>query len=492
MKTILITAILLLSFQSFSQNYKLFNASSKKVYSNYPLPDSTFSITFDSVQLIGTDSVYFNFTQPGNLITSSNCQFWASPECTKQDRPTWLGSRVHYDNAFKYKFFTLSGDSLVFDFSFNAVGPVLFYESLAEKFFLTFEKTDTITVLNYSDSARFYKITHTDSFGNPVNSPLNGKQLIIGKNLGLVQFLQIDAFPIVLNSVYLFGNISPDLGLAKLTNGIIYDYAVGDVYQYHEIVHYNYGPPGQDADRFIRYTIIDKLVSSDSIFYTAGRYIFEKEASTTVNDTVVLKYKTSQLIAQIPYEYINPDEFFFTKRSMRFENYCGVKCWTYRVNPNRGLGYCSFNNCWGSQDVPGPPPTEADIYTLGMGLYSSLYSEAIINWNDLGYYHSSALIYSQKNGVECGKEAFLGMDENPATGKLFSVYPVPVKEYLTIEIVELDGSWLSIRTVNGQEVMKQQLHNRITQIDLSNLKSGIYLVRLTSDKSVFVEKIIKE
>lgn len=492
MKTALTFALLFITIASFSQDYKLFNATSKKVYTNYPVPDTTFSIAFDSVRMVGTDSVYYNFKQTGNIIPSEICHFWGGPECTKQDRATWLGSKIIYHNNLKYTFFTQNSDPLSFDFSVNTGDSALIFENTTEKFYLTFAKSDTITVLNFQDSARFYALIHTDVSGVTINSSLNQKQVIIAKNLGLVQFFQVDAFPEVLNPVYLLGNQSPDLGLAKLTNGIIYDYAVGDVFQYHEIVHYNYSPPGQDADLYIRYTITGKEVSADSVYYTAVKHIFEPGNPIETNDFITMKYKADEVIAQIPYEYTNPADFPFISRSLHYENYCGAKRWTYRVKPNQGLRYCSIDNCWGSNDVPGPAPTQEDVYTSGLGLYYSIYWENVINWNDQGYHHTSELIYSRKNEIECGTEAFLGLDENPADANLFTVYPIPAKDFLNIETVNQKNCRLSIQTINGQEVQKQLLENTFTQINISSLKSGIYLVKLTTDDAVWVEMIVKE
>jgi len=492
MKSFLTITLLSLSVLAVGQDYKLFNASSRKVFTNYPIPDSTLSIAFDSVRLVGTDSVYYNFTQTGIIIPSDTCHFWGGQECIKQDRATWLGSRVIYNNASIYKFFTANNDSLNFDFSVTAGDSALIFENTTDKLYLAFAKTDTITVLNFQDSARFYTIIHTDASGNTINSLLNQKHIIIAKTLGLVQFFQVNAFPEVLNPVYLLGNVSPDLGLAKLTNETVYNFAVGDVFQYHDVVHHNYGPPGQEADLYTRYTITGKVVLSDSVYYTAVKHIFEPGNPVETNDFIMLKYKTNEIIAQIPYEYTNPADFPFISHSLRYENYCGTKRWTYRVKPNQGLRYCSIDNCWGANDVPGPAPTQEDVYTLGFGLFYSIYSEGVINWNSPGYHHTSELIFSRKNGVECGTEAFLGVDENPAGRSLFSVYPVPAKDILTIETSNLKNCWLSIQTINGREVQKQLLVNPVEQVTISSLKSGIYLVKLTTDKTVWVEMIVKE
>lgn len=73
-----------------------------------------------------------------------------------------------------------------------------------------------------------------------------------------------------------------------------------------------------------------------------------------------------------------------------------------------------------------------------------------------------------------------------------SIYPNPAFESITIETsLMIKESVLSIYNVNGQELIKQEIKDRKTQIDISKLTSGIYFVKLISDKTVEVIKIIK-
>jgi hypothetical protein len=491
MKYVLIFSLLILSLLSFSQEYKLFNASSKKVYTNYPVADSTFSIAFDSASMAGNDSVYYNFTRLGNITTSDTCQFWGSQECFRQDYPSWLGPEVVYNNSSSYTFFNVAGNTLNFDFSVSGTDSALFYRNSTEQFYIQFYKSDTLTVLNYTDSVRVYTIIHTDSLGNDINSAINGKKIIIAKNLGLVQFLQIDAFPDLLNSVYLLGNESPDLGFAKLTNEDLYSYAIGDEFQLYDYLHYNFPTP-DNHERYIKYTVLSKMLTADSINYVAERYIFDKGSSAFTNEIVELKYERNKIIAEIPFDYLKP-EYYFVTRKLYLNNYCGTKLWTYDVKQNRGLRYCSIDNCWGNNDVPGPAPEEETTYSCGMGIYFSLYADAIISPSPTSdYIHSQSIIYFKKDGIICGNESYLGINENSAADKLFSIYPVPAKEFIRVLIPKAKSSWLTISSINGREVMKQQLFDPATQIDISKLTVGIYLVKLVSDQSVAVKKITKQ
>ena len=73
----------------------------------------------------------------------------------------------------------------------------------------------------------------------------------------------------------------------------------------------------------------------------------------------------------------------------------------------------------------------------------------------------------------------------------FIFYPNPVKNNLIIE-TSFKGSILSISDINGEEMMKQQLKESKTQIDLSRLHNGVYFVKVINNKTSVVKKIIKE
>jgi len=74
-----------------------------------------------------------------------------------------------------------------------------------------------------------------------------------------------------------------------------------------------------------------------------------------------------------------------------------------------------------------------------------------------------------------------------------NIYPNPVNENLNIEVSSLaKNSLFSLSSVNGQELLQKQITTAKTQIDISTLPSGIYFIRFISDKTVEVEKIIKQ
>ena len=78
-------------------------------------------------------------------------------------------------------------------------------------------------------------------------------------------------------------------------------------------------------------------------------------------------------------------------------------------------------------------------------------------------------------------------------GEDFKIYPTPANGAITIEINNLTKeNTLTILNISGQELIRQQIKESKTQLDINNLTSGVYFLKLITDKTVEVRKIIKE
>ena len=71
-----------------------------------------------------------------------------------------------------------------------------------------------------------------------------------------------------------------------------------------------------------------------------------------------------------------------------------------------------------------------------------------------------------------------------------TVYPNPASTHITIE-TSSQGQ-VSIINLQGQELMSQQITQPKTEIDISSLPSGVYLVKLVGEKGVQVGKLVIE
>jgi len=77
--------------------------------------------------------------------------------------------------------------------------------------------------------------------------------------------------------------------------------------------------------------------------------------------------------------------------------------------------------------------------------------------------------------------------------QLIIVYPNPAKNTLIIKTFgNLKDVHFTFLNINGQEIMKQQIKENETEIDISKLTSGVYFVKLVKDMNAEVKKIIIE
>ncbi len=71
------------------------------------------------------------------------------------------------------------------------------------------------------------------------------------------------------------------------------------------------------------------------------------------------------------------------------------------------------------------------------------------------------------------------------------LYPNPVNDFLTIKLPYYTNAEASIYNILGKKIMNKSFSGVSNQIDISNLKSGIYLVNITSENSSVTKKVVK-
>lgn len=83
--------------------------------------------------------------------------------------------------------------------------------------------------------------------------------------------------------------------------------------------------------------------------------------------------------------------------------------------------------------------------------------------------------------IETKEENFFIAYPNPSKDKVFLKLSFAIKECV-----------LTLFDLNGRELIREQINNNDTQIDISSLSKGIYYIKLINDNSVFVKKILKK
>jgi photosystem II stability/assembly factor-like uncharacterized protein len=84
----------------------------------------------------------------------------------------------------------------------------------------------------------------------------------------------------------------------------------------------------------------------------------------------------------------------------------------------------------------------------------------------------------------------VGVKNQPHTSNLLKIYPNPASNKIIIE--NSGEGLLSIQNLYGQELLNQHMSDASSQIDINRLPSGIYIMKLTNEKTMQVRKFIKE
>ncbi|NML40012.1 T9SS type A sorting domain-containing protein [Chitinophaga sp. G-6-1-13] len=96
-----------------------------------------------------------------------------------------------------------------------------------------------------------------------------------------------------------------------------------------------------------------------------------------------------------------------------------------------------------------------------------------------------------ENDVVVSKE---GIDSKESKGQKVDVFPNPVNNIVNINLTGFTGkSEVSMLDVNGREVLRREIGIVNSQLDISALPPGIYLIRVKNGvKQVYLKKIVKQ
>ena len=106
------------------------------------------------------------------------------------------------------------------------------------------------------------------------------------------------------------------------------------------------------------------------------------------------------------------------------------------------------------------------------------------------------------NGAGCNsqeeiiEDCAFGIGESSVINQqsLANIYPNPTHSSITIELPTQPSknTSLTLSNTNGQQLITQPITEPQTEIDISHLPVGIYIVKIWNDKDVMVRKVIKQ
>lgn len=92
-----------------------------------------------------------------------------------------------------------------------------------------------------------------------------------------------------------------------------------------------------------------------------------------------------------------------------------------------------------------------------------------------------------------GKQKTVLGVRNVANSKLVKLYPNPASDQLQVTLAESAGNVLALELVDylGRTLFTQKVKGFEQSVDVKNLAAGVYMIRCTTDKGVYINKFVK-
>lgn len=430
-------------------------------------------VRVDSVKVLGNDSIYYLFHVARGMDI-------AGP--TDTNGAHWLGKNVQMQPDGTHLFFNHWNDTVIINTQAQLNDSWLIYTDTTKIYYTaTVTAIDTMTVLGVLDSVKIISIKAFGPSGIIASDLLNGRQIILSKNNGIVKTVELYLFPLrdVTQSKYGFdyyfseytsqcGGVDTNVIQFSLFDFLppreteIYDFAKGDIFLSSDS--WFSLPPTWYLKK-----IVDKIVTASEVKYVVNGWHQENTTGApnghTTNwfiDTIrarnIFIFPT---VAKMPEEWFLQGLYFYDKSDTSF---CVNGKYTIRAGHLLKSGELNF-----FEACPGEGQ-----FKLGLGeiFDRSCLGPPNFRIQELGSYY--------KNGYSCHGYPSLSA-ENIIMNEKLLVYPNPADEYISIAASE--GCVISIFNSTGQSITSLALGSSMQKINVSGYPAGIYFITVRNNKA---------
>ena len=476
----------------------------------------------DSVKMTGSDSVIYNFrTYRENL--SSGC-------AVMPFAPSWLGDKVIVRTDGTNLLFNKHKDTITINTkaAINDSWTVLHLMG-GQKITGKIISITQETILGQTDSVKTIRLEKQDQSGMPLADTINGKEICLGKRLGLTKTLDFFAFPSDTAQLNLLGMENPVVGYTVPTWGQIYDFEIGDEFHY-EYTTVDNGSPywSNNCHGAVSFknsktieTITAKTQGQDSVTYTFHiqeiyhyNYFTHNYYPPDYNyDTIIIRqYDSTRTYYDLnskadslyPEEFraeqnqwygrgrpgtmLQNDSIYLNRMRIKFY-YSDEGIYTFDSIDNNGCSHHSYHlspNCGDTWHQ----------YTSGCGKTFAHNRCQDMCWD---YKTQLKLVYYKKGTEQWGvpwSQSVMLSTKNQQKDFDCSVSPNPNSGNFSIKL-NLTGKTI-VKVVN---IFGQMVFNRETNLSEINTKipvniekegKGIYFVQIKSEHGTFTKKVVVE
>lgn len=468
--------------------YELFNSKSE-LFFNKPGVNELVGLKPDSTKLFATDSIYYHYRIVAN----------ATGSCSVNGRAiSWLGQRTVRTVNNDFIFFNQQNDSIIIKPLMPLNASWIYYRYPNGDYIKATVSLRQIeaTFDGLSDTVKTISFQAYNSSDAPITNLINSKLFKIARTLGVIKMGNIYNFPAdTAVCSRCFGK--------RLTVKDITDHNVGDILQRFDYSGTMNQPnsPNNKSITTIRYLSkaspnINTAVYTVSVTVNTTKYHpYSGYTYTTTTGTQTLteinlnNYVDKQMPQQFrPYGQITPTNNIVYGSKIVYNGFKN----SGNCQSRFGASYYTCILMTGSSDsCLGPSVSCPDgnnfAYYYGLGYYSGQ-----------GSYSGSPLvygypIYSNAINLNCGAMDITNLKKNLLDSD-FTLSPNPVRENLKISN-DLFNNILEINIVDlmGKEVILVKPNNNFNPvINVSELKNGIYFLRIKTESGQVSKKFIKE
>ncbi|HRW69231.1 T9SS type A sorting domain-containing protein [Lentimicrobium sp.] len=497
------------SYMLVGQNFKVVNTDGV-TYLKASAGPEIIAIRIDSVAQNGDQTEYYNIRQMRE--TNSGC--WIT------NGASWLGDKVteYPDGKTQFIFYPFSpGDSNDVFTIFSQAGTgdswPFYYAHVSNTYSYveaTVDHTEETELNGLTDTVKFIVLYCRDAAGNIVDNPVNGQEIMLSRNNGLLSIPKLDEFRNHPEFYTFIGKVNPEVGSVLPGTLEIFDFQPED--EFHTLAYYKTLPPYSRIEthqEIKRYLTRYDSPSGDTVTYTYERcYSTHVEYMGSHNYWSRIDTVTEKIIPALkPYLEKEPLESFQHNSGPGWGD-----SWSYNTGEHtleygylpEGLTGKVFAD-WNSWEPSffDPDCLQSILIDLGCYYYEHYYRGLGGPYHDCWDFWSSSyhkLRYYKKGDISwglplsCDSLLLVGVagHELPRTPK---VYPNPATSYVTLSLASGNQLPAEFRLYDntGRLVLVRQHRHPEETINIELLAPGCYYYRwISSSGNAAAGKLIRQ
>jgi hypothetical protein len=467
---------------------------------NWWFYENTHAITEDSVWQNGSWRTVASY--PEATIATN----WF--DCLAFDT-TWVGLKIEQDTTtFETRFFNTLGDTIEF-YPNATVGQTAVFCRLWNGHIIRGLVASTVQMnfLSVTDSVKIITLAAEDAMATPVVHQINGKQIHLAKQHGVIRGYAWRDFPADTLSYSLSGMSNPSIGAHNIQAAQIFDFNIGDRFDWYEGTNSN-AMQFPTMYHYYSRVITSKTVNGDTITYGYTQDYVQKIGTTIMTQLwgqtgsvqyITTVYDTTYKFYEQPFELgAAPDStlFFYTNE------YATMPYAPSVVNGRQLKGfYSEYPYYWDSNSQCfigatvsfGPCDGYESVYGDGIGkVHGSGGSATCFSMFNLVYYSKG----NETWGTPHNWSVILS-DEQIATQMQtgMALFPNPAEDILNAQIPDKNATKATYRiySISGQLISQAQgdVSAGSLQILVNQMENGLYLIEVETENGIWTGRFAK-